>query len=101
MKRALIFVSIIFVSGAALAYDDPYRIEVDPYGIGRFGGTTEIEMKQEYNYDPAAKFRGTIDDDGTVRMHNWNGERLRGTIDEDGYGKLLDENGTVYRIKPR
>lgn len=64
-------------------------------------GSTEIEMRRKHDYDPANKYRGEIDGDGTVRMKNLNGDRLRGTIEKDGYGKLRDEDGNTYRVKPQ
>lgn len=63
-------------------------------------GNTEIEMRGQFDLNPANKYRGEIDSDGYVRMRNFNGDTLRGYIDSDGYGRLRDQNGNSYRVKP-
>ncbi len=101
MTKSILFLSAMLFVNFAFAYDDPYEIKVNPYRLGRYGGLTDIEIKQKYNHDPSAKYRGTIENDGSVRMRNWNGDRLRGHIDKDGYGKLRDQTGNEYRVKPK
>lgn len=76
-----------------------YEIEPTPYGVS-IGGSTEIEMRPKYDYDPAHRYRGEIESDGSVRMKNMEGHRLRGSIDSDGYGKLRDEDGNTIRVQP-
>lgn len=99
--KVMLGFTVAFFAGVAGAYDDPYQIKVDPYGVGSYGGSTDIQMKQRNNYDPSAKYRGQIENDGSVRMRNSNGDTLRGHIEEDGYGKLRDQDGNVYKVKPR
>ena len=100
MKRVIICLAFIALSSSAFAWDDRYEIKTDPYGSS-IGGSTEIEMRKKYDYDPANKYRGEVDSYGSVRMRNYNGDRLRGNVDSDGYGRLRDENGNTYRVKPR
>lgn len=99
MKRLIIGLAFIALSSSAFA-DDRYEIKTDPYGSST-GGSTEIEMRKKYDYDPASKYRGEIDSDGSVRMRNMDGDRHRGTIDNDGYGRLRDQDGNTYRVRPR
>lgn len=103
MKKVIICLAIVFLVSPVLAADyDRYEIKKDPYGYGNsYGNSTEIEMKKKYDYDPSNKYRGEIDNDGSVRMRNYNGDRLRGTIDNDGYGTLRDQDGNTYRVRPR
>lgn len=100
MKRLIFGMTLCALAASAYAWDNPYEIKTDPYGSS-VGGSTDIEMRKKYDYDPANKYRGEIDSDGSVRMRNLNGDRLRGTIDSDGYGKLRDQDGNTYRVKPR
>jgi hypothetical protein len=100
MKRVIIGLTFIALSSSVFAWDDRYEIETDPYG-NSIGGSTDIEMRKKYDYDPSNKYRGEVDSDGSVRMRNYNGDRLRGTIDSDGYGKLRDQDGNTYRVEPR
>lgn len=100
MKRVIIGLAFIALSSSVFAWDDQYEIEKDPYG-NSFGGSTDIEMRKKYDYDPSEKYRGEVDSDGSVRMRNYDGDRLRGNIDSDGYGKLRDQDGNTYRVKPR
>jgi hypothetical protein len=99
MKRLIIGLAFIVLSSSAFA-DDRYEIKTDPYGSST-DGNTEIEMRKKYDYDPANKYRGEIDGDGSARMRNMDGDRLRGTIDNDGYGSLRDQDGNTYRVRPR
>lgn len=99
MKQVLLSLAFIAISSSALA-GDRYEITTDPYGSST-GGGTEIEMRQKYNYDTSSKYRGEIDNDGSVRMRNYDGDRLRGNIDSDGYGRLRDQEGNTYRVRPR
>jgi len=86
----LLFVFLLFSS--ALAQTNKWIIERDG---------DEIRMKNQYDPDPWKRYKGTIDEDGSARMRNYEGNRLRGNIDEDGYGKLRDDHGNTYRVKPR
>ncbi len=99
MIRVNIGLAIVALSASAFAADR-YEIETDPYGSS-IGGSTDIEMRQKNDYDPSNKYRGEIDNDGSVRMRNNSGDRLRGDINSDGYGKLRDQDGSTYRVKPR
>lgn len=76
-----------------------YEIESTPYG-NSLSGSTEVEMRRKYDYNPMNKYRGEIDSDGSVRMRNYKGDVLRGNIEPDGYGKLRDSDGNTYRVKP-
>jgi hypothetical protein len=100
MKRLILSLAFAAISSSAFAWDNRYEIKTDPYGSS-IGGSTEIEMRKKYDYDPSNKYRGEIDSDGSVRMRNYNGDRLRGTIDSDGHGTLRDLDGNTYRVKPR
>ena len=105
--KHLAIIALVVLSAAPAAWgfgNDPlnrYDIErSSPIGSNGLG-STDIEMRQRFNYDPATKFRGEIDNDGSVRMRNFEGERLRGNIDDDGYGRLRDQDGNTYRVRPR
>lgn len=100
MKRLIVSLVFAALSSSAFAWDNRYEIKTDPSGSS-FGGSTDIEMRKKYDYDPSNKYRGEIDSDGSVRMRNMNGDRLRGTIDSDGYGRLRDQDGNTYRVRPR
>jgi hypothetical protein len=100
MKQLIIWLAFITLSSSAFAWDNHYEIETDPYGSST-DGSTEIEMRRKYDYDPANKYRGEIDNGGSVRMRNMDGDILRGTIDSDGYGRLRDQDGNSYRVRPR
>jgi hypothetical protein len=76
-----------------------YEVQVEPNSSSL--GSRDIQMRDRYNPDPSQRFRGEIEQDGSVRMRNLNGERLRGEIDRDGYGRLRDQDGNVYRIRPQ
>lgn len=54
MKRFIIGLTFIALSSSAFA-DDRYEIKTDPYGSS-IGGSTEIEMRKKYDYDPANKY---------------------------------------------
>lgn len=99
MKLAIIALPLLAMSSYAIALDNRYEIQTDPYGSS-FGGSRDIEMRQKYNYDPSNRYRGEIDSDGSVRMRNYDGNRLRGNIDSDGYGRLRDQDGNTWRVKP-
>lgn len=100
MKRLITGLAFITLSSSVFAWDDPYEIKTDPYGSST-EESTEIEMRKKYDYDPTNKYKGEIESDGSVRMRNIDGDRLRGTIDSYGYGSLRDEDGNIYRVKPR
>lgn len=97
---AFVFVFVlVLLSTSVFAWDNRYEIKKNPYGYSN-GGSTDIEMRKKYDYDPSNKYRGEIDSDGSVRMRNYNGDRLRGNIDSDGYGRLRDQDGNTYRVRP-
>ena len=100
MQKLILGFFFITLSTTAFAWDNRYEIEKDSNGIS-IGGSTEIEMRKKYDYDPTNKYRGEIERDGSVRMRNYNGDVIRGTIDSDGYGKLRDLDGNTYRVRPR
>lgn len=100
MKRVIFGLAIVALSASVFAANDHYEIKTVPYGSS-IDGSTEIEMRKKNDYDPSNKYRGEIENDGSVRMRNNNGDRLRGDIDSDGYGKLRDQDGNTYRVKPR
>lgn len=104
MKKFLSCSFLLAASIPAIAYDNSYQIQTNPYG-NSYGNSnnqpTEIEMRRRNDFDPSNKFRGEIESDGTVRMRNLNGDRLRGEIDSDGYGRLRDQDGNTYRVRPR
>lgn len=96
----MIILVCVALSSPVFAGGNRYEIKTDPYGKS-LGGSTDIEMRKKYDYEPLNKYRGEIDSDGSVRMKNYNGDRLRGTIDNDGYGRLRDQDGNTYRVRPR
>lgn len=96
----LVILMSLIQSAAAFAWGNSYEIKTDPYGSS-VGGSTDIEMRKQNDYNPSNKYRGEIESDGSVRMRNYNGDSLRGTVDSDGYGKLRDQDGNTYRVKPR
>ncbi|GMV69207.1 MAG: hypothetical protein AMXMBFR76_16460 [Pseudomonadota bacterium] len=100
MRRLIFGMALCMLAASAFAWDDRYEINTDPYGSS-IGGSTDIEMRKKYDYDPSSKYRGEIDSDGSIRMKNMNGDILRGTIDSDGYGRLRDQDGNTYRVRPR
>lgn len=100
MKQLILCLALCSLASSAFAWENNYEIKTNPYG-STIGGSTEIEMREKYNYDPANKYRGEIESDGSVRMRNMNGDVLRGTIDNDGYGRLRDQDGNIYRVKPQ
>jgi len=71
----------------------------DRWIINRDGDS--VEMRKQYDYDPANRYRGNIDNSGDIRLRNYDGDRLKGNIDSDGYGKLHDDYGNTYRVRPR
>jgi hypothetical protein len=75
MKRVLAATAMVILTTSAFAWDD--------------------------HYDLANKYRGTIDNDGSTRLRNYEGDTLRGHIDSDGYWRLRDQEGNTYRVKPR
>jgi hypothetical protein len=97
MKKATLLAAFVFVSLPVFAWEDRYEIEQNPYG----SDSSEIQMRQKYNYDPSDRYRGNIDNDGYTRMRDLNGNTLRGYIEDDGYGKLRDQNGNTYRVRPQ
>ena len=101
--KGLVIAAVLVISvSLVFAWENRWEIkERDPYGSGRYSGSTDIEMRKKYDYNPSSKFRGTIEDDGSVRMRDYNGNALRGSIDNDGYGKLRDQEGNTYRVRPR
>ncbi len=103
MKKIIIGLAIsltyVTLSSPVFAQNNQYEIKTNPQG-NSLGGSTDIEMRKQYDYDPSNKYRGEIDSDGSVRMKNYDGDRLRGTIDSDGYGRLRDQDGNTYRVKP-
>lgn len=99
MKKVIFSLGLLAISSLAFA-GDRYKITTDPYG-GSPGGSTEIEMRQKYDYDPSSKYRGEIDSNGSVRMRNSDGDRLHGNINSDGSGRLRDQDGNTYRVRPR
>lgn len=99
MKRLFAGMAIAVLATSAFAWDDRYEIKPSPYNTNPYG--TDIEMRKKYDYDPSNKYRGTIENDGSTRMRNYNGDTLRGNIDSDGYGRLRDPDGNTYRIRPR
>lgn len=100
MKRFIFGLAILVLASSAFAWDNQYEIKTDSNGSS-LGGSTEIEMRKKYDYDPSSKYRGEIDSTGSVRMRNMEGDILRGTIDNDGYGRLRDQDGNTYRVRPR
>jgi hypothetical protein len=97
----VVFATLMFVS-TALAWEDRWEIkETYPGSNGRYSGSTDIEMRKKYDYDHSNKYRGTIDNYGSVRMRDYNGNTLRGNIESDGYGRLRDQDGITYRVRPR
>ena len=110
MRKIAIALACIVLSASAFAQSNRsginsgangrYEMQPSPYGNAT-SGSTEIEMRNRHNPDPASKYQGEIDSDGSVRMKNINGDRLRGNIDSDGYGKLRDQDGNTIRIRPR
>lgn len=62
----------------------------------------DVKMRPQYDYDYSKRYKGTIDDDGTVRLRNpQTGDVLRGNIDNDGYGYIRDSEGNRVRVRPR
>jgi hypothetical protein len=101
VAASVFFVFAFFLLASAFAWDERWEIK-QKSGFSNYGnGSKDIEMKKKYDYDPANKFRGTIDSDGSVRMRDYKGNTLRGTIDEDGRGRLRDQDGNYYRVKPK
>lgn len=94
--------SVLMCASTAVAWEDRWEIkESYPGSGGRYSGSTDIEMRKKYDHDPSNKFRGTIENDGSVRMRDYNGNTLRGNIESDGYGRLRDQDGNTYRVRPR
>lgn len=101
MLKPLLSTLLIATALPAFAQQDRYLIrETNPYSPS-YGAPREIEMRNRFDPDPSKRFRGEVENDGSVRMRNLNGERLRGHVDEDGYGRLRDQDGNTYRVKPR
>lgn len=73
-----IAIVVLAAAPAALGFgNDPlnsYEIAPPPPIGGNGLGSTDIEMRQRFNYDSATTFRGEIDNDGSVRMRNFEGE---------------------------
>ena len=85
MKRLFAGIAIAVLATSAFAWDNRYEIKPDPYNTNPYG--TDVEMRKKYDYDPSNKYRGTIDNDGSTRMRNYNGDTLRGYVDDDGYDR--------------
>ena len=96
MKKSLL-AAVVFVSLPTFAWEERYEIEQNPYGLD----SSEIQMRQKYNYELTDRYRGNIDIDGYTRMRDLNGNTLRGYIENDGYGKLRDQDGNTYQVRPR
>jgi hypothetical protein len=64
------------------------------------GPRDSLRMRPLTNSDPARTYRGEIERDGTMRLHNWRGDTLRGQIHPDGTGTLRGLDGTTYRVRP-
>jgi hypothetical protein len=99
MNKMIVGVLALLFGCGVYGQNRDFRIDVDP-NRNPFGGR-DVEMRDRYDPDPASRFRGEIDRDGSVRMRNYDGQTLRGEIDRDGYGRLRDDNGNVYRVRPR
>jgi hypothetical protein len=98
----LVVFAVLMFATPALAWENRWEIKATyPGGSGRYTGSTDIEMRKKYDYDPSNRFRGTIENDGSVRMRDYNGNTVRGNIDSDGYGRLRDQDGNTYRVRPR
>lgn len=112
MKWLMLLIISGLLTGLAFAQSNRWDIDVkpspfqmpNPYGQALPNPYTppqDIEMRKQYDYDPANKFRGTIENDGYTRMRDLNGNILRGNIDNDGYGRLRDQDGNTYRVRPK
>ena len=99
IKRFMAGIAIAALATPAFAWNDGYEITRQPFNTSPYG--TGIEMQKQYDYNPLNKYRGTIDNDGSTRLRNYQGDTLRGHIDSDGYGRLRDWNGNTYRVRPR
>ena len=97
MFMILIVLTFILCIFSSIASAEQWIIENDGY---RYGNSTDITMKPQYDYNPSKRYRGTMDDDGYTRLKNSDGNTIRGNIDEDGYGKLRDNEGNTYRVRP-
>jgi hypothetical protein len=64
MKKLILYVVVSIFASFAFAGDDTYEIERDG---------SEIQMKQRYNYDSSDRYRRTIENDGSIRMRDYNG----------------------------
>jgi hypothetical protein len=95
----VVFLMAVVFAHSAYAWDNRWEIQRESSNNSAFG--TDIEMRKKYDYDPSNKFRGTIENDGSTRMRDYNGNALRGNIDNDGYGRLRDQDGNTYRVRPR
>ncbi len=92
MKKLLLGFLLIAVQLPVLAQDKMI--------IERDGD--ELKMRPQYDYDYSKRYKGTIDDDGSVRLRNpQTGDVLRGNIDSDGSGYLRDSEGNRIRVRPR
>lgn len=62
----------------------------------------EVKMRPQFGSDFSKRYKGTIDDDGSIRLRNQQtGDVLRGNVDSDGYGYIRDSQGNRVRIRPR
>jgi len=96
MKITIFLITLIFTvvfTQGLFAGDWNWELKSD-------GTSDGVEMKEKYDYDYSNKYRGTVDDDGYVRMRNYDGDTVRGYIDDDGYGKLRGSDGSTWRVKP-
>jgi len=99
MRRLIVGVALATLTTSAFAWDSRYEIKRDSFNTNPLG--TDVEMRKQGDYDSSNKYRGAIDNDGSVRMRNWNGDTIRGHIDNDGYGRLRDQDGNTWRVRPR
>ncbi len=91
MLKKLMF--LMLSVSAAYAWNNEYEMRVDRYG--------NVELAPRYSFDPALKYRGTIDSNGNFTLRNWNFDTLRGNIDSQGYGSMYDQYYNRYRLNPR
>ncbi len=72
----------------------------DKWTIERQG--QDVEVHPQYDYDYSKRYRGTIDADGNVQLHNYEtGDVFRGHIDSDGSLYMRDSKGNRVKVSPR
>ncbi len=108
MLWSSLLVASLWVGSSNALGQDRSRLGGDRWDIKtdnsrQYGGQQErdIEMRRRTDVDPTTRYRGTIENDGSTRMRDLQGNTLRGNIDSDGYGRLRDDQGNGYRVKPR